>query len=355
MVVSSSAPPFPPLTLARDAARIEAQYLGETARRSPLIAAALSFAGPGTAWAYLGRPTAGALLNIAVSGLWLGFVGVWARKAFFPAVPLAVFAGCWLALLALAALDAARFAGRVGDDFVLRDGNHPLVYAAVALFTFALPLAGIHHFALNQVWSTVTVPDDAMQPTLGAGDVLLVRNLRYTYEPQVGEIVAFQLESDVPRLGRVVGVPGDHVAMDDSLVFNNDQPAVRFALNDEDVETLNALGATAPDQAVFRVESMNQRSYPISTPYEPSATGPREWSLEDDQFLVLHDARGNASDSRSVGPLSRDQIIGRPLYVARSGPDAAAGSTLSVLAFPLGASGDDERRGRRVQPRVAAR
>jgi len=77
---------------------------------------------------------------------------------------------------------------------------------------------------------------------------------------------------------RIIGIPGDIIDIQDGLLYINDE------LQEEDY----IKGQT--------FESSNF-SYPIE--------------IEDNQVFVLGDNRENSSDSRDLGPIEYNQIIGR--------------------------------------------
>lgn len=77
------------------------------------------------------------------------------------------------------------------------------------------------------------IPSGSMEPTLQANDRILVNKFIYYFrEPQVGDIVVFDappaaLQQD-PRkkdfIKRVVGVPGDQIAVHDGSLYRNGRP-----------------------------------------------------------------------------------------------------------------------------------
>jgi signal peptidase I len=124
----------------------------------------------------------------------------------------------------------------------------------------------------------LTVSSTSMEPTLCPGDLLLVD----LWDPDIrdlerGDLVALRPgESDVPVVKRVVGLPGDEVAIEDALLYVNgrlvDEPYV-------DHKSIDALFYG-----------------PVVVPA--------------DRFLVLGDARATSIDSRSYGPVRADRLLG---------------------------------------------
>lgn len=124
----------------------------------------------------------------------------------------------------------------------------------------------------------LTVSSTSMEPTLCPGDRLLV-NL---WDPDLddlarGDLVALEPgRSEVPVVKRVVGLPGDRVAIRDALLYVNgrlvDEPYV-------DHKSIDALFYG-----------------PVVVPA--------------DRFLVLGDARASSIDSRSYGTVPADRLLG---------------------------------------------
>lgn len=98
------------------------------------------------------------------------------------------------------------------------------------LFSFALLRTAVAD------WNPI--PTASMRPTLLEGDVVLVNRLAYDLklpltdvvllrfsEPQRGDVVTLNSPADGTRLiKRVVGLPGDRIAMHDDVLVLNGQP-----------------------------------------------------------------------------------------------------------------------------------
>ncbi len=120
-----------------------------------------------------------------------------------------------------------------------------------------------------------------MEPRIDSDEYVLINALSYRFgTPHRGDIVAFRHERSAPSvyLKRVIGVPGDRIAIAGGVVSLNGQvlaePYVRF-----------------PDQ----------RSAPSVT--VPPAS-----------YYVLGDNRANSDDSRAWGFVPAADIIGRAMF-----------------------------------------
>lgn len=169
-----------------------------------------------------------------------------------------------------------------------------------------------------------TVPTGSMQPTIVEGDRIWVDKMAYDLripfthisvwhrgEPQRGDIVVFDsARADKRMVKRVIGLPGDVVAM-----VNN-----RLSINGMPLDY-------APDHAITGIEGslafdeqLPERDHPIylrpgeRTPL--SNFGPVQ--VPEGQFLVLGDNRDRSADSRVYGFIPRNEIVGRSRSVVMS-------------------------------------
>ncbi len=124
----------------------------------------------------------------------------------------------------------------------------------------------------------------SMQPTLRNNDLIMVNKMIYRFrDPQRGDIVVFNPPgntSAIHYIKRIVGVPGDKVEVSEGRVFIN---------------------------GIELIEDYLQREN------TPGQVGPL--LLNEDEYFVLGDHRGNSMDSRDFGAISRDQIHGKTLFV----------------------------------------
>ena len=177
----------------------------------------------------------------------------------------------------------------------------------------------------------MTVPTGSMNPTILEGDRILVDKhvfgLRLPWtlvrltegrDPQRGEIVVFDPPADGPTLvKRVIGVPGDVVAIDERGLTINGQHANYSAGDPARLATL--LSRTRERQpAVYReggvLPEHDMLRMPIASPRD--YFGPVR--VPQDMYLVLGDNRDNSADSRYIGFVPRRNIIGLTSRVAIS-------------------------------------
>ncbi|NLJ80492.1 MAG: signal peptidase I [Firmicutes bacterium] len=128
-----------------------------------------------------------------------------------------------------------------------------------------------------------TVNGDSMLPTLKHGERLLVDKISYRFiAPARGEINVFKNPSNTGEqfIKRVIGIPGDQVAIREGVVYVNDQ-----AIEEEYI--------LVPPRLDFTPHRVPENSY-----------------------FVLGDNRNNSEDSRfsRVGFVPRKLVIGRAIW-----------------------------------------
>jgi signal peptidase I len=166
------------------------------------------------------------------------------------------------------------------------------------------------------------IPSGSMRPTLLEGDVVLVNRLAYdvkvpltdfslaaTGDPRRGDVVTFHSPKDGARLiKRIVGLPGDTVAMRGDVLYVNGV-AARYADPVRVTESVPGWG----EQPAIRVMERIAGSARI-VQYLPDVGAMRDFGpivVPRDSYFMMGDNRDDSADSRYIGPVPRDLIIGR--------------------------------------------
>lgn len=141
----------------------------------------------------------------------------------------------------------------------------------------AIIIALLIHVFLAQA---TRVYGQSMEPNLHTDMRLVVEKISYRlHSPERGDIVVLRVRpEDELLIKRVVGLPGDEVAIHDGRVFINDQPLDESYLNQD--TRGNLAPRVVPPLHVF----------------------------------VMGDNRRASNDSRSFGPVHIDNILGRAWF-----------------------------------------
>jgi signal peptidase I len=157
-------------------------------------------------------------------------------------------------------------------------GGWRLVREALETILLSLVIFGV----INTLSARIRVESVSMQPTLYAGDFVIVNKLAYRLgEPKRGDVIVFRYPpapEQEPYIKRIIGLPGDRVTISGGKV----------AINGEFLEE----------------------------PYLNVTTNQGgEWIVPPDSLFVMGDNRNSSSDSRAWGMVPFENVIGKGLVV----------------------------------------
>ncbi|MDY0408144.1 signal peptidase I [Virgibacillus soli] len=137
-------------------------------------------------------------------------------------------------------------------------------------------------------FTPIIVDGPSMLPTLHDRDQMIVNKFSYRIsEPKRFDIVVFHASEQKDFIKRVIGLPGEHIAFKDDVLYVNGKEI------DEDF--LHSNSVLQPFTEDFTLEEL---------------PGNFE-TVPDDYYLVLGDNRENSVDSRSLGLIPKEQIVGK--------------------------------------------
>lgn len=165
-----------------------------------------------------------------------------------------------------------------------------------------------------------SVPTGSMKPTIIEGDRILVNKMAYDLripfthisllklaDPVRGDIVVFDSKvSEIRLVKRVIGLPGDTVELRQNMLKINGEK-LDYQISHQ------ATGYTDRIENLLGIEHSVRVSdnggylsnfKPITVPQG--------------QYLVLGDNRDNSADSRVIGFVPRDEIVGRSRHIVMS-------------------------------------
>ena len=153
-------------------------------------------------------------------------------------------------------------------------------WAVVREIVETIVLALILFLVIRQVIQNYRIESHSMEPNFYEGQFVLVNKLAYKIgEPHRGEVIVFHNPGnpDEDYIKRVIGLPGDTVeVVGDTVLINGQELAQPYPHN------LN----------------------PESSFFGPAVVG-------DSELFVMGDNRPNSSDSRRIGAIPEDLVVGK--------------------------------------------
>jgi signal peptidase I len=152
-----------------------------------------------------------------------------------------------------------------------------------ALFIAVILALVIRYF----LFAPFVVEGDSMNPNLHDGDRLIVNKIIYTIgSVKRGEVIVFHATEEKDYIKRVIALPGDTIELTDDRLIINGKPIEEPYLK------------SVIESAKMQGSSYNTRDY-----------GPME--VPEGHIIVFGDNRPNSQDSRDLGPISINKLVGR--------------------------------------------
>jgi signal peptidase I len=177
------------------------------------------------------------------------------------------------------------------------------------------------------------IPSGSMIPTLAIGDQIFVNKLIYGIRipftavrivdfamPERGEVAVFicPVPPHEDYIKRVIGLPGDEVAVRDGIVQINGQPLAQdrseaASFWDRD----NRFKRWYPFDAVVYEEHIGDRTHAVIHDADPGQRAPDfgPFKVPEGHVFMMGDNRDHSFDSRMWGPVPLSNILGRSLFV----------------------------------------
>ena len=144
----------------------------------------------------------------------------------------------------------------------------------------------------------ITVVGSSMDPTLHDKQMLLLSKISYKlHDIERFDIVVIKKENE-EIIKRVIGLPGEYISYKDNKLY----------VNGEYIEESYNYGNTK-DFDLDYICYIEKYKY-----YEKNNSFKCEYDkIPDNYYLVLGDNRGISKDSRSIGLIKKDDILGKAL------------------------------------------
>jgi signal peptidase I len=131
------------------------------------------------------------------------------------------------------------------------------------------------------VFSQAIVKGESMQPTLHNNDILILWQLG---DVKRDDVIVFQPENETdPFIKRIIGVPGDTLKFEKLTVY----------LNGDEIESCSI------------IDTMCQQD--------------NELTIPKGYYFVMGDNRNNSTDSRKLGLIKEEQILGEAVFRLKGG------------------------------------
>ncbi|MDC3416414.1 signal peptidase I [Aquibacillus salsiterrae] len=140
-------------------------------------------------------------------------------------------------------------------------------------------------------FAPIVVDGPSMLPTLENGDYMIANKLNYLIgEPNRFDIVVFHATADKDYIKRVIALEGEYVEMKGDKLYIDGKEVEEPYLN----SIKSSFSSKQPYTFDFKLEDLPGGYSEIPKGY----------------VFVLGDNRGNSTDSRMLGPIPIDQLVG---------------------------------------------
>lgn len=163
----------------------------------------------------------------------------------------------------------------------------------IKVIVLALGLAAVVRLFF---FAPIVVDGPSMLPTLHDGDQVIVNKFVYHLrEPERFDVVVFHASEQRDFIKRVIGLPGEHIEYRDDQLYVNGE-AVEEPFLDERREFTEPYQPLTND---FTLEEL-----------------PGEYdTIPEGYVLVLGDNRTNSTDSRMIGLIPIEEIVGKAMFI----------------------------------------
>jgi len=169
----------------------------------------------------------------------------------------------------------------LGDESELKNEGKPNLLGVLIDILETLLLSVVLFFLINAVSARIKIDGSSMEPNLHHGEFVIVSKLNYRFgEPERGDVVVFDFPRNITQeyIKRVIGLPGEHIRVEDGKLYVNNIMLSEPYIN-------------------------------IEQKYEG------DWDVPENTLFVLGDNRNNSSDSHTWGMVPMNNIIGEALVV----------------------------------------
>ena len=202
---------------------------------------------------------------------------------------------------------------------VSRKGGEPIIVEYSKSF---FPVLLIVFLLRGFVVEPFRIPSGSMLPSLYIGDFILVNKFAYGIKlpvinkaiidfspPERGDIVVFRYPRDpsLDYIKRVIGLPGDHIAYYNKVLYVNSVPVER-----DFVGQYKGPGQTSATEYTEKLPGADHAI--LLLPARPNNLQ-GEYIVPQDTYFVMGDNRDNSNDSRVWGPVPKANLLGKAFMI----------------------------------------
>lgn len=166
------------------------------------------------------------------------------------------------------------------------------------------------------------IPSGSMLPSLYIGDFILVNKFAYGVrvpvinkkiielgDPQRGDVVVFRYPRDpsLDYIKRVVGLPGDHIAYYDKVLYVNNKKVASDPKG-------QYKGPGQTHAIEYSEDLMGVEHDILLMPARPNNLQ-GEYIVPENMYFCMGDNRDNSNDSRVWGPVPEQNLVGKAFMI----------------------------------------
>ncbi len=275
-----------------------------TKPRNRFIAFLLSLFFPGLGQIYNGQLKKGIIFFVLLVFIPLLFGYIRLTNSFYGLFSLLFI---HLALRIYIITDGVKNAARQ-KEYILKPYNTWYYHLLIAVGIFAVTM--LYDSSTILGITTLKIPDSANNPTLQVDDLVIADLKAYkNTEPDYGDIIVYSGPDNQMYTFRVVGRPHDNIELTDNIVSISGKPGkaifIKNTINEGmPVEQLKEKLPNGHKHLIYRYQ----------VPYDITKSNIKNIVVPSDSYYVLGDNRDYAADSRYVGFVSKDKIIGQVVF-----------------------------------------
>ena len=195
-------------------------------------------------------------------------------------------------------------------EFIKR--NRSILAFTICLFAFRWSLADQYH-----------IPTGSMEPTIHVGDRIVVNKAAYQFrlpfttvpiatfsEPSRGDVVVFDNPvNEVCMVKRIVGLPGDTIAIKNGFIAINGAPLPGT------IEGMERLGENQDEYEVYYRERVGDSEVKIKRLPHRLNRAEFHLTIPAGHYFAMGDNRDNSADSRSWGLIRKQDLKGKAIGI----------------------------------------